>query len=173
MNLKHMIGGIAIAAALALSTITPAAADAFDNVNNYMRSQPGAPADFTLDRTEFGKNNTVQVIHLAAEFVVGVVNGYVIVYNPYTGAVDNFGHAGGDGDDHNPGVITNKHCVALAADHPKRRMGGYCDYATSNATLAPKSGGMYYIDTTPAVDRSCTITVNKRGGAPGDHPHTC
>lgn len=183
MNIKHMIAGLVVASMLALSTIGAAVAGPFETfaapLETYYGSgangQPEVP-DFHFTKAEFGNTNFGAILHLGAEAVVAHFNGYTVVYNPATDSVDVYVNAGAEGDDHNPNVIPNKWCAALAVSdpsHPKLRQGGYCDYATSNATLAPKSGGMTYTHTIAATERECTFETNDKNGDPSGHEHSC
>lgn len=157
---------LALAASISLLGMSaPAHADAFDNANAYFRAVGPAP-DFTLDRSEFGPNNFVRVIHLGIELVVGAIHGYVIVYNPATGEKLIFGDSGAPFNGRT--IYATDHCTllsgkpALGVPDP---MGG-CLPAD---TLVGNAGGAYLEDVIAAVDRFCSINVDK----PGAHEHSC
>jgi hypothetical protein len=163
----------ALTAAILLTTpalTTPALAGPFETANAYYGNKYGVP-DFHFTKAEFGNTVLGQNIHLGLEAVVEHVKGATVVYNPATDEVLVWAVShGSEGDDHNPGVIPNKHCAALDATAPQKRQGGFCDYATSNATLAPSTdSGIYLAGTIPATARECTFKVNVNGA----HEHSC
>lgn len=146
---------LAITTIVALLSIAPAHAGPFENANAYYGNKYGVP-DFTFTKAEFGNTNLGRLIHLGIDVLVEHFHGATVVYNPATGEVLVWGDSGAPGDDFNPDVIPNKFCGPDAPETATRD-GGYCDYATSNATLAPSVGGPYLKETIPAVARSCTF----------------
>lgn len=164
-----IIASLALAATLALSSMSAAVAGPFDDANAFLRQETGVP-DFTLNPAEFGNNNFVRVVHLNVEFLVGIVNGYVLIYNAADPGVPVFkGHAGGGYSEPTQTREMWETCGPGAWFITTVGTGENNKWCTP-AHLVGKSGGDYLDPSTyrAPVARNCDIKVN---GA--NHDHSC
>lgn len=161
--MKHLLK----VAALVLLTLAPTAAlaDAWDNLNNYLRAETGV-ADFTLTKSEFGNNNFQVFFHAGLEYVAAVKNGYLLLYTPADpGSPINFGDAG---PGYSEPTMTGASLKACGPGHWFIQDVGGAIWCTP-AHLVGKSGGSYLIsDAVAPTPRECSVQV-----IGVNHEHSC
>lgn len=177
--MKHLLQ----VAAIALLCLAPtmALADAWDSLNNHLRSETGI-GDFTLDRNEFGNSGFEIVVHAGVEYFAASHNGYTVAYTPGdpgspfiagTPGRPAFYVPGGGRSYSEPQVIRNNPC---GPGHWFTQIVGgklWCTPAYlvgggEGSTYIPAMAGTPDIAAVAATPRSCSVSVSGAG-----HDHSC
>lgn len=157
MHIKSFI----LAAASIVSMGSLSLAGPFETANAYLGGKYGVP-DFTFTKSEFGRTNIGQLIHLGAELVVERIAGATVVYNPATNEVLVWGTIAATSGTAAKQYASGSGCFGT--------YGTVVSFGTQSVCVPGSSIGSegspertVLLSTTPGTPRSCSFDAGKDG----------